>query len=67
MATPMDMPIELIEARAKQAREITELIEESVGKVKAHGFGEVVVKIKNGAVYRILAMTDTMLIHGDYS
>ena len=36
-------------------------IKESIEKVEARGFGEVVVKIKNGYVHRIIETIDTIL------
>ena len=37
------------------------LIEEKIKLVEAEGFGEVIVKVKNGVVYRIIR-TDDLLI-----
>lgn len=40
---------------------IIEQIERTVKTVEAHGFGEVVIKIRNGNCYRILCVYDTLL------
>jgi len=37
------------------------LIEEKIKLVKAEGFGEVIIKIKNGAIYRIVSTVDELL------
>ena len=37
------------------------LIEEKIKLVEAQGFGEVIIKIKNGAVWRVLDTVDTIL------
>ena len=37
------------------------LIEDKIQRVEAEGFGEVIVKIKNGWIYRILVTTDMLI------
>ena len=41
-----------------------QLIEEEIKTVEAQGFGEVIVKIKNGAVYRVIHTVDKILDKG---
>lgn len=38
-------------------------IEAKLKQVMDEGFGEVVVKVKNGVVYRIVTTTDVLLCH----
>uniref|UniRef100_A0A6M3KND4 Uncharacterized protein n=1 Tax=viral metagenome TaxID=1070528 RepID=A0A6M3KND4_9ZZZZ len=40
------------------------LIEEKIKLVEAAGFGEVIVKVKNGAAYRVVVSDDILLEHG---
>ena len=42
-------------------------IKEKVELVEAHGFGEVTIKIRNGAVWRVLDTIDTILEKPDGS
>lgn len=37
------------------------LIEEKIKLVEAQGFGEVIIKIKNGAVWRVINSVDTLI------
>ena len=37
------------------------LIEEKIKLVEAQGFGEITIKIKNGAVYRVIHSLDTLV------
>ena len=39
-----------------------DLIQEKIEAVKKHGHGEVVIKIKNGAVWRMLATYDILIL-----
>ena len=38
------------------------LIEEKIKLVEAQGFGEVIIKIKNGRVYRVISSIDTIIL-----
>ena len=38
-----------------------EFIKQEIEKVEAHGHGEVVVKVKNGFVYRVIPSPDYLL------
>ena len=41
--------------------EILKLIEEKVNLVEAEHFGEVIIKVKNGVVYRIISTVDEIV------
>jgi len=43
------------------------LIEEKIKLVEAQGFGEVIIKVKNGAVYRIIPSFDILIEKADNS
>jgi len=38
-----------------------EFIKEEIEKIEAHGHGEVIIKIKNGFVYRVISSLDYLL------
>ena len=38
------------------------LIEDKIKLVEAQGFGEVIIKIKNGRVYRVISSIDTIIL-----
>ena len=44
-------------------KEISERLEEKIEQVEKLGHGEVVVKIKNGVIYRILTVEDELVAH----
>ena len=39
-----------------------DLVKETVDAIKKRGHGEVVIKIKNGVIYRVLKTEDTLII-----
>mgnify|MGYP001590217081 CR=1 FL=1 len=43
--------------------DVRKLLEQKIAQIEKHGHGEVVVKIRNGQVWRLLTNEDTLLLN----